>query len=128
MDETAGTHPLWLFDGDCGICTLGSARIRRTVNPPVEMAPYQSVDLVALGVDAAAVLEGPVLRLPDGGQLVGPEAMGTMLTLARQPSRALGHAMLAPGVRQGLRWLGPRLYRARRYLPGAEDSCAVPVV
>jgi hypothetical protein len=120
------TQPLWLFDGDCGICATGSARIRRAIGPRVEMAAYQSVDLAALGVDEAAVLDGPVLRMPDGNYFVGPEAMGTMLTLAHQPFHAVGRTMLAPGVRQGLRWLGPRMYRARKYLPGAQTSCAVP--
>lgn len=125
MTTATTTQPLWLFDGDCGICANGSAQIRRTIDPPVEMTAYQSVDLAALGVDEEAVLEGPVLRMRGGSYLVGPEAMGTMLTLARQPYRALGRAMLSPGIRQGLRWLGPRMYRARQYLPGADASCAV---
>lgn len=59
--------------------------------------------------------------MPNGDYVVGPEAMGTMLTLASWPYQAVGRTMLAPGIRQGLRWMGPRLYRARKYLPGAEE-------
>ena len=121
--STTTTRPLWLFDGDCGLCEVGSARIRRVVDPPVEMAPYQSVDLDALGVSRSDVLAGPILYQPDGTYLVGPEAMATMLSLSRRPFHAVGRAMLAPGVRHGLRHLGPRLYRARHHVPGAGASC-----
>ena len=126
MSTADATTPLWLYDGDCGICADGSARIRQVIAPPVEMAAYQSVDLAELGVDEAAVLEGPVLRLPDGSYRVGPEAMGTMLSLAGYPYRAIGTVMLAPGIRNGLRRLGPRMYRARHHLPGADASCEIP--
>lgn len=119
-------RPLWLYDGDCGLCDVGSARIRRMVDPPVDMATYQSVDLDALGVDSSAVLEGPVLCRPDGTYVVGPEAMGTMLRMSRPPFSLIGRAMLAPGMRQGLRHIGPRLYRARHHVPGVAGSCEVP--
>lgn len=127
--ETSGdriTRPLWLYDGDCGLCEVGSARIRRVADPPVDMAPYQSVDLEALGVNASAVLDGPVLCRPDGTYLVGPEAMGTMLSMSRRPFSLVGRTMLAPGVRHGLRQVGPRLYRARHHVPGVAGSCEVP--
>ena len=123
---TPQTRPLWLYDGDCGLCEEGSARIRAVVDPPVDMAAYQSVDLDVLGVDASDVLEGPVLCRPDGSYLVGPEAMGTMLSMSRRPFSMVGRTMLAPGVRHGLRRLGPRLYRARHRVPGAAGSCDVP--
>lgn len=126
--ETAShriTRPLWLYDGDCGLCEVGSARIRRVVDPPVDMAAYQSVDLDALGVNPADVLEGPVLCRPDGTYVVGPEAMGTMLRMSPAPFSVVGRTMLAPGVRHGLRRIGPRMYRARHRVPGAAGSCEV---
>lgn len=119
------SRPLWLFDGDCGLCEQGSARIRDRVAPPVTMAPYQSVDLDALGVTEAAVLDGPVLRQPDGTVLVGPEAMGAMLAMSGTPYRVVGRVMLAPGLRHVLRRLGPALYRQRGRLPGADPACSV---
>lgn len=127
--ETAShriSRPLWLYDGDCGLCEVGSARIRKVVDPPVDMAAYQSVDLDALGVDPADVLEGPVLCRPDGTYVVGPEAMGTMLRMSRRPFSVVGRTMLAPGVRHGLRQIGPRMYRARHRVPGTAGSCEVP--
>jgi hypothetical protein len=117
---------LWLYDGDCGLCEVGSARIRRVVDPPVDMAAYQSVDLDALGVDRSAVLEGPILCRTDGTYVVGPEAMGTMLSMSPRPFSVVGRTMLAPGVRHGLRHVGPRLYRARHRVPGVAGSCDVP--
>ncbi len=122
MTPATPTAPLWLYDGDCGICADGSARIRDVVAPPVEMASYQSVDLAELGVDESAVLEGPVLRLPDGSYRVGPEAMGTMLSLAGYPYRAVGSIMLAPG-HLGISWcLVPCLLPSR---PSVIPSCSI---
>jgi hypothetical protein len=117
--------PIWLFDGDCGLCEQGAALIRERIHPPVTMAPYQSVDIAQHGVDEAAVLDGPVLRQPDGTVLVGPEAMGAMLAMSGAPYRALGHVLLAPGLRHVLRRVGPVLYRQRGRLPGAGPACAV---
>lgn len=120
------TSPLWLYDGDCGLCVTLAATIQNRLKPTVEVASHQSVDLVALGVDEQAVSAGPVLWMSQGAYVVGPEAMATLLTLTRQPFTTLGRAMLAPGLRHGLRWVGPRVYRARRHLPGTEEACAAP--
>jgi hypothetical protein len=129
MDSTTAPsvpldRPLWLYDGDCGPCQQGSERIAATVRPPVDMAAYQSVDLGRLGVSDEDVLRGPVLVLPDGTHRIGPAGMGEMLRRSAQPYRSLGAAMLAPGVRQVLAALGPRMYAQRGRLPGAGASCA----
>lgn len=118
------TSPLWLYDGNCGVCATMAATLRDRLKPPVEVASHQSMDLAALGVDEEAVSEGPVLWMPEGTYFVGPEAMATLLTLTHQPFATVGRAMLTPGVRHGLRWVGPRVYRARHHLPGTDDSCS----
>ncbi|MGA7689043.1 MAG: hypothetical protein WCA29_07415, partial [Jiangellales bacterium] len=94
MDDV---RPLWLYDGDCGMCEKGSGRIRATVDPPVRMSAYQNVDLDAMGVSADQVLAGPVLVRPDGSTLVGPAAMSAMLRLSRAPFRQVGGVMALPG-------------------------------
>lgn len=119
-------RPLWLYDGDCGMCEKGSARIRAIVDPPVRMSAYQDVDLDALGVSEELVLAGPVLVRPDGTTLVGPSAMSAMLRLSRAPFRQVGGVMAIPGVRHALAFVGPRLYAARGHLPGSDPACASP--
>ena len=124
MDDV---RPLWLYDGDCGMCEKGSARIRATVDPPVRMSAYQDVDLDTLGVSAEQVLAGPVLVRHDGTTLVGPAAMSAMLSLSRAPFRQVGGVMALPGVRHVLAVVGSRLYAARGHLPGTDPACASPV-
>lgn len=120
-------RPLWLYDGDCGMCEKGSARIRALVDPPVRMSAYQDVDLAALGVSDEQVLAGPVLVRPDGTAAVGPAAMSAMLRLSGAPYRQIGEVMGLPGLRHVLGVVGPRLYAARGRLPGADPRCATPV-
>jgi hypothetical protein len=120
-------RPLWLYDGDCGMCEQGSARIRATVDPPVRMSAYQDADLDGLGVSDEQVLAGPVLVQLDGTTMVGPAAMSAMLRVSRAPFRQVGIAMALPGVRHVLAVVGPRLYAARGRLPGTDPACSSPV-
>ena len=119
------TTPIFLFDADCGVCQQGTARIRETIAPPVEIVGYQSVDLVALGVSEAEVDRGPVLVRADGSHVVGPGAIAELLATARSPFRQAGQVMLLPGIRQALGAVGPVMYRNKHRLPGVSDSCRV---
>jgi len=123
MDDT---RPLWLYDGDCGMCEKAAARIRTVIDPPVAMSAYQDVDLNALGVTDEQVLAGPVLVQPDGTTRVGPAAMSAMLRLSRTPFRQVGDVMALPGLRHALAIVGPRLYASRGHLPGSDPACTSP--
>ena len=116
---------MWLFDGDCGPCEQASRGMRSVINPPVDMKPYQSVDLDALGVTLADVADGPVLVQSDGSHLVGPAAMAAMMRLSGIPFRQVGAVMAAPGIRQTLGAIGPRLYHQRFRLRGCWSDCQV---
>lgn len=125
--DSRPTRPLFLYDADCGVCEKGTARFRSRIKPPVDLVPYQSVDLAGLGVTEAECLDGPVLVRADGTHVVGPPAVAGMLRTAGAPYRAVGTLMDAPVVSAALRRLGPVAYRNRYRLPGAGDSCrAVP--
>jgi predicted DCC family thiol-disulfide oxidoreductase YuxK len=117
---------VFLFDGDCGVCQNGTDAIRRRIDPPVDIAAYQSVDLAHYEVAAVDVLEGPVLVRADGTHVIGPLAMAEMLRASCNPYQYIGAAMLVPGVRQLLHAAGPFLYRQRSRLPGSTDACRVP--
>ena len=119
------TRPLFLFDGDCGVCQNGTDAIRAKVRPAVDVRAYQGVDLADLGVSDEDVREGPVLVRIDGSHVVGPLAMAEVLRSARAPFRQIGAAMMAPGVRRFLSAIGPVMYRHRGRLPGATDACQV---
>ena len=119
-------RPVFLFDGDCGVCQNGTDGIRRRIDPPVDLVAYQSVDLAAYGVTPDDVLEGPVLVSTDGSHVIGPLAVAHLLLSSRRPYHHIGAAMLAPGVRPLLHAAGPFLYRQRSRLPGSTDACRLP--
>lgn len=119
------TRPLFLFDGDCGVCQKGTDTIKSKAKPRVDFAPYQRVDLDAHGVTEAEVGEGPVLVRTDGSHVVGPLAMAEVFTTSAGGFRVMGQIMLAPGMRNILSAVGPVMYRNRGKLPGANDACQV---
>jgi predicted DCC family thiol-disulfide oxidoreductase YuxK len=121
---TSTVRPLFLFDGDCGVCQNGTESMRRRFDPPVEMSAYQCVDLSAYGVSGEEALDGPILVRVDGSHVVGPLAIAEMLRSSRQPYRSLGATMLLPGVRRVLNAIGPTVYRQRYRVPGAGDTCS----
>jgi predicted DCC family thiol-disulfide oxidoreductase YuxK len=118
-------RPLFLFDGDCGVCQKGTDSIRENAKPDVDMVAHQSVDLAEYGVTQADVNEGPVLVRTDGTHVVGPLAMAEVLRASTGGFRAMGQIMTAPGIRQALRALGPVMYRNRSRLPGANETCRI---
>jgi len=121
------TRGTLLYDGDCGVCDQGMARIRRKMQPPVDITAYQAVDIAALGVSLNDVVnEGPVLVREDGSHAVGPAAIAEVMQLSGRPYRSVGAAMQAPGIRSVLAWIGPKLYRQRYRMPGAGDNCQMP--
>lgn len=118
-------RPLFLFDGDCGVCQNGTDSMRRRFDPPADMLRYQSCSLAELGVSEADVLEGPVLVRTDGSRVVGPLAVAEMLRGCGGPVRYVGAVMLAPGIRHALRAAGPAIYRQRYRMPGSTAACRV---
>ena len=116
-------RPLFLFDGDCGLCQNGTDAMQARLHPSVDFASYQGVDYAALGVGGDEVLVGPVLVLPDGSHRVGAAAMAGVLATAGVPYRQAATLMGLPVIRTGLQALGHVLYRNRHRAPGAAGSC-----
>lgn len=120
------TTPLFLFDGDCGLCENIVDRIKKRIAPPIDFATYQSVDIAALGVSLASCLIGPVLVSADGTHVVGAGAMAGMLRTAGYPYRLVGRMMIAPGVVPLLNRVQAVFYRNRHRLPGGTEACRIP--
>jgi len=120
------TTPLFLFDGDCGLCEDIADRMKKRIAPPVKFVTYQSVDIAALGVSLASCLKGPVFVRADGTHAVGVGAMAGMFRTARYPYRLFGRVMLAPVVFPLLTRLQAIFYRNRHRLPGGTEACRIP--
>lgn len=118
-------RPAFLFDADCGVCQNGTDAIKDKVAPPVDILPWQLLDLTEWGIPATAVHEGPIFVAENGNFWIGPVGMGHMLRRSPAPYRFVGELLLVPGLRHLLERIGPWMYAHRDRLPGAGDSCSV---
>lgn len=124
---TVTARPAFLFDADCGVCQSGTEAIKKKVDPPVDIIPWQEVDLDAWGIPEKLVHEGPIFVAPDGRFWIGPVGMGHLLRSSRAPYSFVGALMLGPGIRHVFERIGPWMYAHRDRLPGAGESCSVTV-
>ena len=117
--------PTLVYDGDCAACTRLAQRAAR-LRPDAQVIPWQSADLVALGVTEEQCRAAVQWCAPGHTPLAGAPAVAACLTGARQPWRTGGRTLTLPGVR----WLADRVYavvaRHRHLLPGATAACALP--
>lgn len=111
-----------LYDADCGFCT----RTARWLGRWVTVAPLQSSDLIALGVDAARAQREIPAVLASGEVRYGAAAFAAALVAGPWWMRPVGHLLGAPGVR----WLAQRGYLVvaahRHRLPGGTGACQLP--
>lgn len=113
-----------LYDGDCAFCTRCAGLLER-IGPDAEIVPWQFAALTELGVTEQQGSEAVQWVGVDGAVRSGHEAIAAVLARAGWFWRALGRALVLPGVS----WIAARVYRlvaANRYrLPGGTPACAV---
>jgi predicted DCC family thiol-disulfide oxidoreductase YuxK len=117
-----------LYDGDCGFCTRSAMFLRKRLRTPVEVLPWQSVDLAPLGVTAAQCAEA-VQYVAGGRVSAGPAAVADVLRGARARLWRLAGWLL--GRRPALVLAGPVyrwIARNRHRLPGGTVACELPRV
>jgi predicted DCC family thiol-disulfide oxidoreductase YuxK len=117
-------RPVLLYDGDCAFCTRCAGLLER-IGPEAEIVPWQFADLAELGVTEDQATEAVQWVGSDGTVRSGHEAIAAALSGAGWFWRALGRALVLPGVS----WVAARTYRLvadNRYrLPGGTPACAV---
>ena len=116
---------LLIFDGDCAFCTSTATYLARRLPPDAAAAPWQHIDLVALGATPDRA-QREVLWIDQAGTRGGASAVAATLRACRPRTwRAAGRALDLPP----LRWLAPYLYRLiarnRHRLPGGTPACAI---
>ncbi|MFE9577327.1 thiol-disulfide oxidoreductase DCC family protein [Nocardia sp. NPDC006044] len=119
-------RPLVIFDGDCAFCTSSVDFIRDRIRPDIDFAPWQRLDLVALGLTRHQVEKAVQWIDGAGSRASGARAFALLLRRASRPWRAVGALMLIPPIN----WLAAALYRLiadnRHRLPGGTPACALP--
>ena len=99
--------PWFVFDGDCGFCRRWAAWVERRIDGQATFAPYQSVDLPALGLTAAEVQTASYWVAEDGRRFRGTGP-------SPRPSSGVAGAWRWLGIvgdLPGPRWVAAAVYR-----------------
>ena len=125
-DLLGAAKPLFIYDGDCGVCAHVSGRLRIASSNSFDIAPYQTLELSKYGLtsyDCAAKAQ-LVIRY----QVVWSGAQA-VLYCARQGGgllRLLGILGALPGIR----YLSASLYwafaRSRKRIRWGAERCNLP--
>jgi predicted DCC family thiol-disulfide oxidoreductase YuxK len=123
-EQVARHRPVLVYDGDCGFCTT-CVRLLERIGPDAEIVASQLTDLAGLGLTEAQAADAVQLVRTDGTVRSGHEAIATVLATAGGAWRAVGRALLLPGISR-IAAMAYRLIADNRYrLPGGTPACAV---
>ena len=114
-----------ITDGDCGFCQRSAAVLVARMRPAAHVAPYQQLDLAALGVTPTRA-EREVLWVDTDGVRGGAAAVAAVLRVS--PSRiwrTIGHVLAIPPVSWAAAGLYVLIARNRHRLPGGTAQCVV---
>ena len=113
-----------IFDGDCGFCTSCVHFMTRWIRPGIDVAPWQELDLSAVGLTPAECAQALQCVSDDGSVTSGSRAVTTMLRTAHRPWPWVAAVGDAPVIR-GIADVTYRMIaRNRSRLPGATPACA----
>jgi predicted DCC family thiol-disulfide oxidoreductase YuxK len=91
--------PLFVYDGDCGFCRKWAAWVEHKVVGGVTFVPYQSLDLLGLGLTAEEVQSASYWIDEQGRPFRGNRSFAKALRHSRGAWRGLGIVVDLPGVR-----------------------------
>ena len=112
-----------LYDGACGFCSR-SVRWVQTGRRPVEVAPYQRVDLDAYGLTTYQ-LDAQAYWVGDGSPVGGAAAVGMALRAAGGGRAVLGRVLLVWPFSAVARVVY-RIVARNRHRLSRSGSCALP--
>ena len=119
-------RPLFLYDADCGFCEQGTQRMRRRLNPPIDIVAYQRADLEALGVTVEECLISPVFINTDGTHVIGARSMLSVFATASPVGRAIAATLSSRVMLPRMERLFTVFYRNRHRMPGGDAACQLP--
>jgi predicted DCC family thiol-disulfide oxidoreductase YuxK len=114
--------PTFLFDGDCAFCSLCARWVERHLPRQPHLVPWQFAELEPLGLTAAEC-SAAVQWIAGDDHAAGADAIGRLLVFQRGGWRAVGRALLLPGVVQIARLVYRWVSRHRDRMPGGTPAC-----
>lgn len=119
-------RPLLVFDGDCAFCTRSVRFVERRLRRHPQIAAWQSLDLVALGLTQSECEEAVQWIGADGARASAHIAVARTLVHGRKGWAVLGWIILVPGVRSVAGWVYRWIARNRHRMPGGTAQCSLP--
>ena len=114
-----------IFDGDCGFCTTTANYIEKNSSTPIEIHPWQWVELSDYGL-TAEITAAKVQVFADGKLFGGHRAFAKILRIQKQLwFKVLGGLMVTPPFSWGARVAYYFVAKYRHKLPGGTPACAV---
>ena len=114
-----------IFDGDCGFCTTTANYIKSHTSTPLEIHPWQWVELADYGLTKEQA-SAKVQVVADGKNYAGHRAFAKLLRLQRQWwFKVLGGILVIPPFSWAARVGYCFVARYRHKLPGGTPACAL---
>ncbi|WP_138274849.1 thiol-disulfide oxidoreductase DCC family protein [Rhodoluna limnophila] len=117
--------PVLIFDGDCGFCTTTANLIREKSSTPIEIHPWQFIDVTKYGLTQAQTMD-KVFVVEGVKTFGGHRAFAKILLLQKNPLLTLAGALI---MYTPIAWLARPGYRLvakyRHKLPGGTPACKI---
>jgi predicted DCC family thiol-disulfide oxidoreductase YuxK len=114
-----------IFDGDCGFCTTTANYIKKNSSTPIEIHPWQWIELSNFGLTAEEA-SAKVQVFADGKNFAGHKAFAKVLRLQRQWwFKVLGAIIVIPPFSWGASLGYYFVAKYRHKLPGGTPACAL---
>lgn len=117
--------PVLIFDGDCGFCTTTANLIREKSSTPIEIHPWQFIDVTKYGLTQAQTMD-KVFVVEGVKTFGGHRAFAKILLLQKNPLLKLAGALI---MYTPIAWLARPGYRLvakyRHKLPGGTPACKI---
>jgi predicted DCC family thiol-disulfide oxidoreductase YuxK len=115
-----------IFDGDCGFCTTTANYIKKHTSTPMEIHPWQWIDLSAYGLTKEQA-SAKVQVYEDGKNYAGHAAFAKILRLQKQWwFKLLGAILVIPPFSWGARVGYHFVAKYRHKLPSGTPACELP--
>jgi predicted DCC family thiol-disulfide oxidoreductase YuxK len=128
MTSAPSPRPVFVYDGDCSVCSSSARALRRYVDPDAHYAvePYQFLDLAAYGLTVEECSWEAKFVRADGSVHGGHRSVAEALRHGRAVCRPLGTVLTLPVMdalaARAYRWVADN----RSRLPGGTPTCSLP--
>jgi len=122
----ASENKLFIFDGDCAICSTSARFLRRITKNRIPIEPYQRLDLAALGLSEELTSKA-VYFLSGAKRYVAAPAMAEILIQSKTIWALPGLIIKLPIVRNLANFVYYKIAANRHRLPGGTPECQRPV-